>query len=92
MAQLKNNPMSCTTADTFPLTLFNHWAQIHHFEFQKMASGDTVLVKDQLGNIVWETTAPSDLDPVISEPIGDVCGLVVSSFSSTAGILLIFFN
>ena len=92
MAQRANSPMRVTTADTFPITLFAHWCQIHHFEFLNTAAADTCVVKDLLGNIVWQPVTPTDVEPVISEPIGDVYGLSVFSFTSATGELLVFFN
>lgn len=92
MSQLANNPMRCTTADTFPLKVFKHWCQIHHFEFQNAAAGDTVTVQDLLGNTVWDTTAPTDTEAPISQLIGDCYGLTVSAFSSAGGELLIYFR
>lgn len=95
MSQLANNPMSIAAADVAggALTLFKFWAQIHHFEYQKGAAGDTVLVKDSLGNTVWETTQQSDLEPEISQLIGDVNGLVVPVTGIVGtGTLLVYFR
>lgn len=89
--QWSNNPMRVVNGVTTPVTLFNHWARIHHFEFQKAASGDTCSLTDLLGNHVWDSTQESDLDPIISQLIGDVDGLIVTGFSSSAGELLIYF-
>jgi hypothetical protein len=96
MSQLANNPKKISAADVAaaPLTVFNGWCKISHFEFSDYTAGttDSATLNDLLGNTVWDPTGATDKEEVRSGRVGDIYGLVVPTAGISTGNVLVYFE
>lgn len=61
---------------------------VEHFEFSGYAAqGNTAIVKDQNGKIVWQATGAADLEEVRSAKVGWVNGLVLDTLQGNGVVI-----
>lgn len=86
--KMTDNPWTLDTASA-GVVINKNYIKVRHFEFVDYAAdGDTAVLKNQLGDVVWKANGASDFRPVVSTNIGWINGLIFDSV--TAGIVRVY--
>jgi hypothetical protein len=66
------------------------WINVEHFEYVAYAAqGDTVVLKDVNGKIVWSAKGASDLEEVRSGKVGWINGLIPDTITTSNGLAIV---
>jgi hypothetical protein len=87
-----DNPWTLDTAAS-GVVINKNYIKIRHIEMiDYTVDTDTVVLKNQLGDVIWEGNGASDLRPVRSGNIGWINGLIFESSNNAATRVRIYID